>query len=119
MGKNVKDVYALMGEDYDEVIGRLKKDERIEKFLIKFLETKEYNQVVEALKNDDIKAAFESAHTIKGLSLNLGFSKLGSACALFCDNIRDNVVKAPIAPLMDSFSKEYENVCSAIKILCD
>ena len=38
----VKECYEKMGADYDSVMGRLRKDERVQKFLLKFLNDKSY-----------------------------------------------------------------------------
>lgn len=119
MGKSIKEIYNLMGENYDEVIGRIGKEERLHKYLLKFLENTEFDNLEEAVKNNDIQAAFSYAHTLKGLCLNFGFGKLYSASAVFCDNIRDNIVRNPIEPLFDNLKEEYEKVLSSIRELLD
>ena len=38
----VKECYDAMGADYEDVLGRLRKDERIQKFVLKLLNDKSY-----------------------------------------------------------------------------
>lgn len=68
--------YEVLGGDYPEVLSRLKKEERIQKFAIKFLTDDSYSVLQQMLNSEDMEEAFRAAHTLKGLSQNLGFTKL-------------------------------------------
>ena len=52
----VKECYALIGADYDNVLSRLRTDERITKFLFKVAEDKSYELLCESLKTQDRKS---------------------------------------------------------------
>ena len=72
----VKECYEMMGADYDDVFGRLRKDERIKKFATKFLDDQSYTLLFDSLEQKNYDEAFRASHTIKGICQNLGFKKL-------------------------------------------
>ena len=49
----IKECYQKMGGDYDEVFSRFRKDERIQKFVLKFLDDKSYELLCESLKSEN------------------------------------------------------------------
>lgn len=46
------------------------------KFIMKFLDDKNYAGLMENLENQDYQAAFNSAHTLKGVTANLGLDPI-------------------------------------------
>ena len=72
----VKECYEMMGGDYEGVFSRLRKDERIEKFALKFLDDGSYQLLCDSLAAGNYDEAFRASHTIKGVCQNLGFDKL-------------------------------------------
>ena len=72
----LKECYAAMEGDYDEVFSRLRKDERIQKFVMKFLDDKSFDELKAAVEAGDLETAFRAAHTLKGVTQNLSFAKL-------------------------------------------
>ena len=72
---DVKQCYEKMGGDYDDVMSRLRTDERIKKFLLKVAEDKSFDNLCENLKTRNIEEAFRAAHTLKGVGLNLSLDR--------------------------------------------
>lgn len=72
----IETCYAVIGGDLDGVRGRLLTDERIVKFLTIFLQDTSYSNLVTHLEAGDLKEAFRAAHTIKGISRDLGLTPL-------------------------------------------
>jgi HPt (histidine-containing phosphotransfer) domain-containing protein len=118
-GRNmtVQGCYEMMDGDYTGVIGRLLKDERIQKYLLKFLDAKDYQEMTEALEQENYEVAFRASHTLKGLSLNLGFTGLQRTSEELCEALRGGKPDIDIAPLVSAVGEEYEKVISAIKAL--
>ena len=116
---SIQEVYEKMGEDYSEVLERMAKEERVIKYVKKFSETTNFDALKKAVSDKDIEVIFREAHTIKGMSLNLGFSKLADATAELCDDVRNNIVKAPVEPFMEIVETEYQNVISCIQEMDD
>ena len=73
----VKECYEQINGDYEGVFGRFRGDERIKKFALKFLADGSYDSLCRTLEAEDYSEAFRAAHTLKGVSQNLGFD--GSA----------------------------------------
>ena len=63
----VKECYDAIGADYEDVMGRLRKDERVQKFVLKLLDDKSYqsaSELAERLRNgqefsEDMKPLLE------------------------------------------------------------
>lgn len=72
----LQECYEKMGGDYEEVLARLTKEERIEKFMLRFLEDTSFVELKMALEEKKYDEVFRLIHTIKGLSQNLGFTSL-------------------------------------------
>lgn len=73
--------YAAMGGDLETVRGRLLTDERIEKFAKIFLQDTSMQTLESALEAGDLPEAYRGAHTLKGVSRDLGFTPLFEAAA--------------------------------------
>lgn len=72
----LRECYESMGADYDEALRIFMSEARMEKYLMKFLVDPTFPQLQEAIQKQDIETAFRCAHTLKGVSLNLGMKKL-------------------------------------------
>jgi HPt (histidine-containing phosphotransfer) domain-containing protein len=63
------------GVNYDEGLGRFAgKVPLYEKYILKFLDDPSFSQLREAMERQDYEAAFQCAHTLKGVSGNLSFN---------------------------------------------
>ena len=76
--------YAAMGGDLETVRGRLLTDERIEKFAKIFLQDTSLQTLENALEAGDFPEAYRGAHTLKGVSRDLGFTPLYEASCALC-----------------------------------
>ena len=72
----VRECYEAMGADYEDVLGRLRKDERIQKFVLKLLNDKSYELLMNSMEAGDMTEAFRAAHTLKGVCQNLSITAL-------------------------------------------
>ena len=111
----IKEFYEKIGGDYDEVLGRLFSEALIKKFLIKFLTDKSYQTFFEEIEKQNIEEAFRAAHTLKGVSLSLGFKRLGDCSGVLCEMLRQGL--PPSAPLLQQLETEYGFVLAAIRAL--
>ena len=75
----VKECYEQINGDYEGVFGRFRGDERIKKFAVKFLADGSFDSLCKTLEAADYSEAFRAAHTLKGVSQNLGFTGLDMA----------------------------------------
>ena len=112
----LQECYEKMGGDYAEVLERLIRSDRIEKFVEKFLEDPTYQMLCEAKAAGDAQAVFLHIHTLKGLSQNLGFGDLYRASHEMTEAVRGGV---PLKDerLFEAVAKAYNQTVEAIKEL--
>lgn len=109
----LQECYGSMGADYDEVIGRLRSEERVQKFLLKVLDDKSYELLLTSLEEKNIPEAFRAAHTLKGISQNLSLTALYHASAVLSDVLRDRTeygddIESPFEELKDEYERSID-----------
>lgn len=72
----VQEFYEEVGGDYNDIVSRLKTEDRIIKFAGMFARDESYKTLVEALDAQDVDTAFRAAHTMKGMCQNMAFTRL-------------------------------------------
>lgn len=72
----VRECYELIGGDYEDVLGRLLSEARVQKFALMFLKDPSIGQLRNAMESGNCENAFRAAHTLKGICANLGFTSL-------------------------------------------
>ena len=72
----IQECYAALEGSYTEVLGRLYSEALVKKFVVKFLTDQSYQLLESTLKAGDYEEAFRAAHTLKGVTQNLSFTKL-------------------------------------------
>ncbi len=87
---NIKEFYDLIGENYNEVLDRLRVESRILKYVLKFPDDKSCETFQSSMKDQKYAEAFRAVHTLKGICLNLGFTKLYSTVSEITEKLRDN-----------------------------
>lgn len=123
-GENVmtiQECYESFGGDFEDVRQRIPKDELIQRFALKFLDDKSYENLLAGLKNDDMDQAFRAAHSLKGVSQNLSFKNLGISASELTEALRhwetEPVDKAHCEELLKQVTADYEAVVAAVKQL--
>ena len=110
----VQEFYDSIGGDYNDVKGRMLKDERILKYLRRFPEDKNYEELFVNLAEKNYEEAFRNVHTLKGLALNLGLAKLGAASSALCEELRQGPPAIDITDMAEAVKTEYGNVMNCI-----
>lgn len=105
----------LAGMNVDTALERFMGNEALlERFLKKFKNDKSYHDLLAALENKDVDAAFVSAHTLKGVSANLSLDALYQAAGRQTEFLREKDLEAGTA-MMPEVTKEYENMVRVIQ----
>lgn len=112
----IRTCYEGMDADFDEVLERLGKEERISRYAIKFLEDPNYALLQDSLKKEDYDTAFRAVHTLKGGSQNLGFSKLFLASSELTEALRGGHTEQA-KELFGAVKKAYEETIFMIRQL--
>ena len=86
----LRQCYALLDGDYEGVLGRMRKESLVEKFVLKFLNDPSMDALRQGIAAQDRETAFRAAHTIKGVAQNLGFTELYGAGSRLADELRES-----------------------------
>ena len=109
----LEELYASIDGDYEEAMSRLRMERLIDKFVVKFLNDTTCKGIVEAWDCGDEQAAFEAAHSAKGVCMNLAFKKLGTLANDICEALRpgnDELrAKTDVGALVQELGAVYEN----------
>lgn len=102
------------GVDTEAALRRLGGNSMLyEKILIKFLDDQSFSEIGPALSQNDFETALKAAHTLKGVSANLGMDRLAEACAQVVNQIR---AKKPeeAKTAYPELEEAYYAVCEAL-----
>lgn len=113
---SLKECYKSLEGDYDDVVGRLRSERLVQKFVLKFLNDGSYDLLCRSLEAEDYKEAFRASHTIKGVCQNLSFTKLYRSSHDLTEALRDGWTPQA-APLVEQVKKDYEQAVTAIRQL--
>ena len=80
--------YESAGGNLADVRARFLTDERIQKFLVYFFQDTSYDDLRAALTAGNSEEAFRAAHTLKGVSRDMGFTDLGEAASSVTEALR-------------------------------
>ena len=110
----LQECYAALGGDYDEVLGRLRSERMVQKFVLRFLEDKSYELLCSSMESGNYEEAFRAAHTIKGVCQNLDFTRLYRSSCQLSEALRNGFT--PEAPaLAEQVKADYAQTVSAIR----
>ena len=114
--------YAAMGGDLETVRGRLMTDERLEQFAKIFLQDTSMQMLESALEAGDFSEAYRGAHTLKGVSRDLGFTPLFEASCALSDALRLDDAGTPanlaaVPALLPAVRDAYNLVVDSIAII--
>ena len=110
---NLKEFYVEIGGDYDGVIGRMRSEALVKKFILKFKDDPNFLGLKEAFNKGDREEAFRAVHTIKGVCQNLGFSELQESSSLLTQYLRVGLSDECV-PLMKQVEADWEKIIGAI-----
>lgn len=113
---NIKEFYNEVGGNYTDVLSRLNNEALISKIVKKFNEDPSFSQLEEALKSGNVDLAFRAAHTLKGISLNLGFDKLSKDAIDITELLREGKLDGT-SEIFASLKKTYDETVSKLKEL--
>lgn len=108
-------VYEQLQGDYDDVIGRLLTEDRVKKYLFKFMDSPTMSLLLEALEKEDFEVAFRESHNLKGISANLGLSKLYTSSSELTESLRHGKPSEDISGLIEAVKCDYELTINALK----
>ena len=103
----LQECYAAMGGDYEGVMGRLRSERMVQKFVLKFLADGSYDLLLSSAAAADWQEAFRAAHT---------FSRLYESSSELSEAMRDGKPLADPA-LLERVKEDYAATAGAIRAL--
>ena len=113
---NLKDCYIKFGGDFDAVLGRLRREQTVLKFIYKFLDDKSFHLFETSMENKDYQEALRAVHTLKGICQNFSFTRLFESSGLMTKALKENDWNSA-HDMMPQLSKDYYEVVNAIEEL--
>lgn len=114
----VRECYEQMNSDYEGVLERLGSEAMVKKFALRFLDDASFNNLTDALKENNAEEAFRAVHTLKGICLNLGFDRLYEASSALTEKLRNGDIDNT-EDLYNKLKEQYDVTVNAIKGIQD
>ena len=113
----IQECYQKLGGEFAQVEKRLPSVSLVRKFSIKFLDDDSYSKLCLAVQNGQREEAFRAVHTLKGVSANLGFSRLLTSAGALTELLRAGAETIPVdaAALLEEVKQDYELTVSVIR----
>lgn len=111
---NLRDCYMSFGGKYEEVLGRLRREQTVQKFVNKFLDDKSFNLLEVSMSNKNYDEALRAVHTLKGICQNLSFTRLYESSNLMTKALKENDYNKAV-DIMPQLSKDYYQIINLIE----
>lgn len=114
----VRECYEAMGANYADVEGRLRTEERIQKFLLRVLNDTSYDLLCSSIEERNMPEAFRAAHTIKGICQNLSLDRLYVSANELAELLRNREeYGADLEPALEQIKEDYQMTIECIRKL--
>ena len=111
---DLRDCYNSFGGDFDEVLGRLRREQTVQKFVYKFLDDKSFDLFEAAMRDRDYGEALRAVHTLKGICQNLSFTRLFESSSLTTTALKQNDWNKAV-DMMPQLSNDYYEIVDIIR----
>lgn len=115
---NLKECYQAFGGDYEDTMKRMGMERLLQKFMLKFLDDKSFEELCSSMEQKKYEEAFRAAHTLKGLCLNLGFKTLAESSSSLTEALRSQQFEesdmVEIMKMLEQVKRDYEMTVSVI-----
>ena len=113
----VQEFYLEIKGNYEEIIGRMRDDARVKKFVFMFLRDETDNRLWETMDAGNYEEAFRHAHTLQGLCQNLAFSDLSEPVHELTECLRGGTCDDRALTYFAQVKEKFELVKKAIEEL--
>lgn len=110
----LQECYIALDGNYAEVLGRLRSERMIQKFVLKFLDDANFDLLCRSLEAGAVEDAFRAAHTIKGMCQNLSFTRLAESSGRMTEALRSGDLTGARA-LLSCVQEDYGRTVAAIR----
>lgn len=118
MDQDFREKLLSVSIDADHTIDRFMGNEELyKKFLGKFLKDVSYQELMEGYEQHDASKAFRAAHTLKGVSANLGLISIMDCVTPMVTAMRGGEFPEDMEEALLQLGVCYQKVCSLIRTL--
>ena len=111
----VKEFYDRIGGGYEDAVSLLRKEERIAKYLGMFLNDDSFQLLKDGMESGDMEKAFRGAHTLQGVTANLGLAKLRKLASDLTEDLRGGCDIEHAKAAFPEVAACYEHVIGTIR----
>ena len=111
----IRELYDRIGGNFDEAKKRMMKEEWVSKYACLFLKDKSFSDLKEAMQKDDMEAAFNAAHTLKGVCANLSFDALYKLANVITEDLRHQDDVEDAKRVFKDLENQYDITVAAIE----
>ena len=112
---SMREAYEKIGANYDDACARLMGDEMLARFALKFLDDESMDKLEVAMAAGDAKSACMAAHSLKGVSQNLGFDNLYEPAVVVTEALRGADGVDGARESMHALQQQYAATMSALR----
>ena len=105
----VQEFYDEVGGDYNEIMSRLRTEDRIRKFAGMFTRDESYKALVQGINDGNVEEAFRAAHTCQ----NMAFTRLYKSSHEITEILRGNDIDSA-KQMLDVVTEDYNIVIAGI-----
>lgn len=109
----VQEFYDEVGGDYNDIMSRLRTEDRIKKFAGMFTRDESYNMLTKSIQDGDTEEAFRAAHTMKGMCQNMAFTRLYQSSHEITEILRRKDLEGA-RKMLDVVTEDYNIVIASI-----
>lgn len=109
----LQECYVKIGGDYNDILHRFMNENMVRKFVLKFPQDNNMALFEESWAKKDYETAFRAMHTLKGVSVNLGFTALYNVSSALTEKLRSQEYDN-LDGLIADVKKQYDIVIEAI-----
>lgn len=113
---DLRECYESLGGSYEETLNRMFSETLVRKFLLKFPEDDTFEKLKKSFYANEDGSAFDAAHTLKGVALNLGLGDLARSVSALTELLRGGR-KDGAEEAMQNVERDYAAAIGAIRLL--
>ena len=112
----IEEFYAVTSGNYAEALKRMMKPDFVKRFTSKFDKDPSFNELMQNLDAGNTEVAFRAAHTLKGVSKNLAFTKLGDSASELTEILRNGDLEKA-KEYFPTVKEDYESIIKALALV--
>lgn len=113
----IEQCYQRLNGDFAQAVRRMSGTALVERLVVKFLNDGTFPDLCKAMDSGSAEKAFQAAHTLKGVTANMGFSQLQASAGQLTEALRGISGSIPPAAIaaMEQVKGDYQMTVEAIR----